>query len=116
MKKQKSSYSFIRPHLIRIRIVTIIFAFLFSANIINSQKVITLKECYESAISVNALAQEKKAFSDISTLKEENISKAWWPSLDLNGSMLYNSSVIDLSSALGSLPVPYRKCYKTVAA
>ena len=31
-----------------------------------SQKIITLKECYDKAMSVNALAGEKEAYSSIS--------------------------------------------------
>ncbi|MCX6326233.1 MAG: TolC family protein [Bacteroidia bacterium] len=73
---------------------------------IKAQKILTLKECYEKAMTTNALAGEKVAYSDISKLKDENLSKGWLPTLDANGSILYNSSVIDMSSALGSLPNP----------
>ena len=34
-----------------------------------SQKIITLKECYDKAMSVNALAGEKEAYSSISQIK-----------------------------------------------
>ncbi|MCX6255878.1 MAG: TolC family protein [Bacteroidia bacterium] len=71
-----------------------------------SQKIMTLKECYDRALTSNALAGEKVAYSDISKLKDENLSKGWLPTLDANGSFIYNSSVVDMSSALGSLPVP----------
>jgi outer membrane protein TolC len=71
-----------------------------------SQKVLTLKECYDMAMSVNALSGEKASYADISKLKDENLSRGWLPALDANGSFVYNSSVIDMSSALGSLPIP----------
>jgi outer membrane protein TolC len=71
-----------------------------------SQKVITLKECYEKAMSLNALAGEKEIYSGISALKDKNLSKGWLPTLDANGSFIYNSSVVDMTSALGSLPIP----------
>lgn len=71
-----------------------------------AQKVFTLKECYDMAMSVNALADEKTSYSDISRLKDENLTKGWLPTLDANGSFVYNSSVIDMSSVLGSLPIP----------
>lgn len=87
------------------KLVLLLIAVLSPA-ILNAQKILTLKECYESAMRVNALAGEKAAYSRISSVKEENISKGWLPSLDLNGSLLYNSSVADLSSTLGSLPFP----------
>jgi outer membrane protein TolC len=71
-----------------------------------AQKILTLKECYDMATTTNALAGEKKSYSEISKLKEANLSKGWLPTLDANGSFVYNSSVIDMSSVLGSLPVP----------
>lgn len=71
-----------------------------------AQKVFTLKECYDMAMSVDALADEKTSYSDISRLKDENLTKGWLPTLDANGSFVYNSSVIDMSSVLGSLPIP----------
>lgn len=73
---------------------------------INAQKILTLKECYEAAISANALSGEEEAYGDISAMKTRNISKGWLPSIDLNGSLLYNSEVIDMGSVLGAIPVP----------
>ena len=76
------------------------------ATLVRAQKILTLKECYEKAMTANALAGEKDAYSKISRLKDDNLSKGWLPTLDANGSILYNSSVVDMSSALGSLPIP----------
>jgi outer membrane protein TolC len=73
---------------------------------IQAQKILTLKECYDHAATANALAGEKKGYSDISGLKDENLVKGWLPTLDANGSLVYNSSVVDMSSVLGSLPIP----------
>jgi outer membrane protein TolC len=73
---------------------------------LQAQKILTLKECYENAMTANALSSEKTGYSDISRLKDENLAKGWLPSLDANGSFIYNSSVIDMSSVLGSLPIP----------
>lgn len=78
----------------------------FFTGYLNAQKAITINECYDSAIISNALAEEKDLYSEISGLKEKNISKGWLPSIDLTGSVLYNSSVVDLGPVLGSLPVP----------
>ncbi len=69
-----------------------------------SQKIITLKECYDKAMAVNALAGEKEAYSSISALKDENLSKGWLPTLDANASANYMSDVVDFSGALSSLP------------
>ena len=70
------------------------------------QKVLTLKECYEKAMSANALAGEKEAYTGISALKDKNLAKGWLPTLDANGSFIYNSSVVDMTSALGGLSLP----------
>lgn len=73
---------------------------------INAQKILTLKECYDRAASSTAIAGEKNGYTDISRLKDANLVRGWLPTLDANGSLIYNSSVIDMSSVLGSLPVP----------
>ena len=69
-----------------------------------SQEVITLRECYDKAISANALSGEKEAYSSISRIKDENLKKAWLPSLDANASALYMSDVVDFSKAMSSVP------------
>ena len=73
---------------------------------IRAQKILSLKECYDQAMAANALSGEKEAYSNISKLKDNNLIKNWLPTLDANGNILYNSSVVDMSSALGSLPIP----------
>ncbi|MGC1391522.1 MAG: TolC family protein [Bacteroidales bacterium] len=81
-------------------------AIIFGPFTLQAQKILTLKECYDKAATANALAVEIKGYSDISKLKDENLVKGWLPILDANGSLIYNSSVVDLSGVLGSLPIP----------
>lgn len=76
------------------------------SNTLKAQKILTLKDCYDQAYTSNSLAGEKIGYSDISKLRDENLAKGWLPTLDANGSFLYNSSVIDMSGVLGSLPIP----------
>lgn len=71
-----------------------------------AQNILTLKECYDMAMRANALAGEKEAYSSIWQIKDKNLSKSWYPTLDANASALYNSEVVDISNALGSLPIP----------
>ncbi len=73
-----------------------------------SQKIITLKDCYEKAMVSNALAGEKETYASIWQLNDRNLSKGWLPALDANGSFIYNSSVVDIASAFGSLPFPVK--------
>jgi outer membrane protein TolC len=71
-----------------------------------SQKILTLRECYDLSMNANALAGEKEAYSLISGLNDANLSKSWLPTVDAGGSILYNSSVIDMKNVLGAIPVP----------
>ena len=87
-------------------VMILFFLMIICPVILHGQKILTLKECYNMATSANALAGEKDAYSSISMIKENNLSKGWLPSLDANGSILYNSSVADISGILGALPIP----------
>ena len=89
----------------RVLILLIILLF-WSLYISMAQKILTLKECYDKAYTTNALSGEKTGYSDISRLKDENLVKGWLPTLDANGSFIYNSSVVDMSGVLGNLPIP----------
>jgi outer membrane protein TolC len=73
---------------------------------LQAQKILTLKECYEHAMKASTIAGEKNGYADISRLRDENLLKGWFPTLDANGSLVYNSSMLDMSSVLGSLPIP----------
>ena len=73
---------------------------------LKGQKVLTLKECYEMAIAAAPIATEREAYSQISAVKDKNLSKGWLPTLDASGSFIYNSSVVDMTDVLGSIPIP----------
>jgi outer membrane protein TolC len=88
------------------KVLILIVPIITWSSMIYAQKTLTLKECYDMAASATALVAVKGAYTDISELKDANLAKAWLPTLDANGSFLYNSSVIDIGSALGSLPIP----------
>ena len=88
------------------RVLILLIAIILEPYILSAQKIITLRECYDKAYIANALASEKNSYSDISNLKDANLVKGWLPTLDANGSLIYNSSVIDMSGVLGGLPIP----------
>jgi outer membrane protein TolC len=71
---------------------------------IYSQKILTLKECYDKALTANALAGEKEAYSSISVIKDENLKKGWLPTLDANATANYISDVVDFKKALSAIP------------
>jgi outer membrane protein TolC len=70
------------------------------------QKIISLKDFYDMAKIASSLSGEKEAYNNIYKIKDENLSKGWLPTIDANGSFIYNSSVVDMGSSLGSLPIP----------
>jgi len=70
----------------------------------NAQKVLTLKECYDLALTTNAIAGEKDAYSGISGIRDENLAKGWLPTIDANANFLYNSDVVDFAAATASIP------------
>ncbi len=69
-----------------------------------SQKVMTLRECYEKAYAAAPLTVEKQTYKELWQLKDENLSRGWLPTLDASGSFVYNSSVVDMKDVIGSLP------------
>lgn len=71
-----------------------------------AQKVLTLRECYEKAAAVSAIAGEKDSYSAIWQLKDKNLSRNWLPVLDANANFIYNSDIVDFTSAFASIPIP----------
>ncbi|MBN2633190.1 MAG: TolC family protein [Bacteroidales bacterium] len=89
------------------RKIIMIFALLLSvSSALESQEILTLKQCYEMADAASALASEKEHHSGIWELRDRNLAKGWLPTIDAGGSFVYNSEVIDISNSLGSLPIP----------
>jgi hypothetical protein len=59
----------------KIRFLTILVIICLSPEILISQKAITLKECYDGAMSKNSLATEKDIYNSIWQLRDESIAK-----------------------------------------
>jgi len=72
----------------------------------HAQNILTLKECYDMAMTAVPIAGEKTVYSQISAVKEKNLLKSWLPTIDAGGSFIYNSSVVDMTEALGNIPIP----------
>ncbi len=86
------------------KILIIIALSIISGVSLSGQKILTLKECYEKAATVNAIAGEKEAYTKISRIRDENLTKNWLPSLDANASVAYNSDVVDFAAAASAVP------------
>src|SRR5665647_46673 len=70
------------------------------------QKIVTLWQCYDSAAVATPLSGEGVLYSEMSSLRNQNLASAWLPSLDLNSSFSYQSDVADITKMLGSIPLP----------
>lgn len=90
----------------KIRLIILVAALFPAFGNLRAQKVLTLSECYDAAYAKSALSSGNDILNEISGLRESNISKAWMPTLDLNGTALYNSDVVDLGPVFGNLPFP----------
>lgn len=88
------------------RILIFLGAGILACQGMSGQRIITLKECYERAYAAAPISAEKGIYDNIWQIKDKNLSKGWLPSLDANGSLVYNSSVVDMTDVIGALPVP----------
>jgi outer membrane protein TolC len=89
------------------RVVLILVILIFPGlYVLRGQKILTLNECYNMAMSATALASEKTTYSDIWKIKDQNLSKGYLPVIDANGTALYNSDVVNLKDNFSSLPIP----------
>lgn len=88
------------------RILTLLFLLIIICLKIYAQHSLTLNECYQRAYIATSISTEREIYTSIWQLKDKNLTKGWLPSLDLNGNLVYNSSVVDMTEVLGSLPFP----------
>jgi outer membrane protein TolC len=88
------------------RLYLLLFIVLTGSRTVEAQKIMTLQECYERAYASAPLSAEKAVYDNIWQIRNRNLLKSWLPVLDANGSFIYNSSVVDMADAIGSLPVP----------
>lgn len=88
------------------RIIILILSFFSSSSLLLSQEVLTLKECYDKALANHSMASDKNMYNDLWQKKDMNLESGWLPAIDLNANFVYNSEVIDMSSAFASIPIP----------
>jgi outer membrane protein TolC len=88
----------------KIKFSLIVLLTALSWGVLYSQKILSLKECYDLAIVKSSLAGEADAYSNISRLNDENLKKGWLPTLDANANTVYNSDIVDFSKTLGAIP------------
>ena len=84
----------------------LVVCLLSASPLLYSQQSVTLKTCYEKALSNHSMSSDKKVYEDIWQKKDMNLESAWLPTIDVNANFVYNSEVIDMSSAFASIPIP----------
>ncbi len=82
-----------------------VFLFLFIGPIVSGQKTITLKMCYDSAVSKYPLSRQFELLSTSNELKLKNIDKNYLPTLMLNGQAHYQSDVTKTPIANLNIPI-----------
>jgi outer membrane protein TolC len=78
--------------------------FLLMMPIVFGQKTITLKMCYDSAVSKYPLSRQFELLSTSNELKLKNIGKNYLPALMLNGQAHYQSDVTKIP--VSDIPIP----------
>lgn len=81
--------------------------FLVISGVLLAQETITLFECHEKAIENAPRLKDLEIIKQIGDLNTDQAGINWYPKLDLNGRMSYQSDVITVALANSDLPVRF---------
>ncbi len=81
--------------------------FVFFTGVLMAQETITLFECFEMAIENAPRLKDREILQEIGDLKIDQAGTNWYPSLDLNGKMSYQSDVVTVTLANSDIPVKF---------
>ena len=106
------THNFLKIILLKIIILLIVMQYSFSQN-----DTVNLNQCYDEAIRTFPLAKEKELQKNATHLKMENLSKNWYPQMDVNGQFTYQSDVVeidfpDIPQMSFDIPSPPKEQYK----
>jgi len=86
----------------------IVFILLFaSAAVLNAQETITLFELHSQAIENAPRLADREHIQQIGALKTDQAKANWYPSLDLNGKLSYQSDVVTVALTDPGIPVTF---------
>ena len=71
------------------KLIPLLIIYVFSGGGAIAQPIITLKDCYESALANHSLSTEKQRHQQLWQLKDKNLVTSWYPSLDAGVNILY---------------------------
>ncbi len=83
--------------------------FVFFAGVLMAQETITLFECHEMAIENAPRLKDREIIQQIGDLKTDQAGTNWYPSLNLNGKMSYQSDVVTVALDNQDVPVNFSK-------
>lgn len=73
---------------------------------IRAQESVSLSDCYKAAREIHPLSGQKNLEMELWQLSDKNLSTGWYPSIDAGANIMYNTSVTDMNTIIGSLPIP----------
>lgn len=83
--------------------------FLVISGALMAQETVSLLECHEKAIENAPRLKDKEVLRQIGELKLDQVATKWYPSLDLNGKISYQSDVVEITLANPEIPVNFPK-------
>jgi outer membrane protein TolC len=72
-----------------------------------AQESVTLSECHRLAVENAPRLKDKELIQEIGKLKTDQATSSWYPSLDLNGKVSYQSDVVTITLANENVPVAF---------
>jgi outer membrane protein TolC len=90
----------------KLYLLAIIFIAAISIRLAYTQRIVTLKECYDLAAQKTSIAGEKEIYNSIWQLKDRNLSRNWLPTLDANANFIHHSDIVDFTDVFSAIPVP----------
>ena len=77
------------------------------AQILSAQDTLTLFQCHQRATENATRLKDREAIRQSGELKTEMAGTSWFPSLDLNGKLSYQSDVVTITLADPGIPVAF---------
>ena len=85
----------------------VILLFAGFAQILSAQDTLTLFQCHQRATENAPRLKDREAIRQSGELKTEMAGTSWFPSLDLNGKLSYQSDVVTITLADPGIPVAF---------
>lgn len=87
-------------------IISLFVAILSLTGFISAQEAFTLQGCYNDAITSHPLNKQIQTQQEIWRLNDKTILSGWYPTINANANITYNTNVVDMNDLFESLPIP----------